>query len=59
LTDIELKLSAQNVYRCASLSIEEKMNKLKQNIGSELYEHLLKGNANELAFYKHACQVWK
>lgn len=58
-TDIELKLSAQNVSRNASLSIDEKLNKLKQDIGQELYERLLKVNADDLAFYEHACQIWK
>jgi hypothetical protein len=58
-SEIELKLSAKNVSRSASLSIEEKLAKLKQDIGPELYEDLLKVNADDLVFYKHACQVWK
>jgi hypothetical protein len=57
-TDIDLKPSAQNVSQNAALSIDEKLSKLKQSIGLDLYERLLDVNDDDLAFYEHACQIW-
>jgi hypothetical protein len=58
-TAIDLIHSSQNVSQNSSLSIDEKLNKLRQDIGQELYQRLLEVNADDLACYEHACQIWK
>ncbi|GAB2706602.1 sulfotransferase family 2 domain-containing protein [Aliiglaciecola aliphaticivorans] len=57
--NLNLKPTTQNVSQNASLSIDEKLSKLQNTIGQDLFNHLLEVNADDLALYNRACQLWE